>query len=192
MSDQSVNSQATSKAGLSMGSDQDMTAIAGGSGLQKIIPEEGSSSCDSSPRHLMQAASSLVSEQSSKLPCNTRSVNNRFFKAQLKENEGKILNLKWFALAIEDGTKGGGKITFSDSEKLFAENVEDYFILKEDKCLLSHNCAGRVMNVRSDMIDRVMQDRPKDDPRDITYLLSLTEDGCIIDTGWKIVALDED
>ena len=140
----------------------------------------------------MQAASSLVSEQSSKLPGNTRSVNNRTLKAQLKENEGKILNLKWFALAIEDGTKGGGKITFSDSEKLFAENVEDYFILKEDKCLLSHNCAGRVMNVRSDMIDRVVQDRPKDDPRDITYLLSLTEDGCIIDTGWKIVALDED
>ena len=44
MSDQSVNSQATSKAGLSMGSDQDVTAVAGGSGLQKIIPEEGSSS----------------------------------------------------------------------------------------------------------------------------------------------------
>ena len=47
MADQSLNSQATSKAGLSMGSEQDLTAAAGGSVLQKIIPEEGSSSCDS-------------------------------------------------------------------------------------------------------------------------------------------------
>ena len=42
------------------------------------------------------------------------------------------------------------------------------------------------------MINHVVQDRPKDDPRDITYLLSLTEDGCVINPGWKIVAFGED
>ena len=100
-----------------------------------------------------------------------------------------MLNLKWFALAIEDGTNGGVKITFSDYEEIFAENIEDYVILKEDKCFLTHNCAGRVMNVRLDLIDHLVQDRPKDDPKDITYLLSLTEDGCVIDAGGKKIIL---
>ena len=47
-----------------------------------------------------------------------------------------MLNLKWFALAIEDGTKGGVKITFIDSEEIFTENIEDYFIFNEEKCFL--------------------------------------------------------
>ena len=42
------------------------------------------------------------------------------------------------------------------------------------------------------MIDRVEKDPPEDDPRDIRYLLSLTEDGWVIDAGWKTVALDID
>ena len=57
---------------------------------RRFFPFEGSSSGDSSPKIHKQAASHRDSGgQLSDLPCNTRSVNNRALKAQLKENVDK-------------------------------------------------------------------------------------------------------
>ena len=63
-------------------------------------------------------------------------MNNRALKTQRKENEGRILNLKWLALAFEDGTKLGGEITFSGLQKMLRTM---YLILKEDKCEAGHD-----------------------------------------------------
>ena len=87
LADQSLNSQATSKAGLFMGSDQDLTDFGGGSSLKKIVPEENSSHSSSSDSSPKKSDNNLSTEKSYELPCNTRSVNNRAMKAQLKEKD---------------------------------------------------------------------------------------------------------
>ena len=97
----------------------------------------------------------------------------------------QIYPYKWFDIAIEDGTEnGGGRVMFWNLKKsLFA--VEDYFLLKEERCSLSHNCAGRVKGVRLDMMDNVLiLNEPSDkDSMSIANLLTHVDDGCVIDTG---------
>ena len=180
----SFDSHATSKAGL-----KSQTTLVSQQ-LKVIVPDEIlDSSVDSSPRchkggkGMRQVDGKVIGE---KVDYGTG------LEAQRSQStsRSRLFNYKWFDVAIEDGTeKGGGRIIFSDYEKNFADNVDDYFILMKDKCTLGHKCAGRVKMVREDMIDRVIAP-PDTDLRDIPYILSLVGDGCVIDTGWKVVTND--
>ena len=100
-------------------------------------------------------------------------------------SQGKQIHpYKWFDIAIEDGTEnGGGRVMFWNFLKLFA--VEDYFLLMDERCSLSHNCAGRVKGVRLDMMKNVLIfNEPSDrDSKSIANLLTHVGDGCVIDTG---------
>ena len=107
------------------------------------------------------------------------------------EEQRKIYHYKQFDLVFDDGTEdGGGRIVFSDYQEKFLNSVDDYFLLMEDKCALSHNCEGRVKSVRSDMIDKVLPP-PKIDPRKIADILARVGDGCIIATEWFMIDADK-
>ena len=58
--------------------------------------------------------------------------------------------------------------------------MEDYFLLFEDKCTLSHRCAGRVMGVLSHVREKVIK-APEYDPRNIVDLVERYGDAHIND-----------
>ena len=72
---------------------------------------------------------------------------------------------------------------FWNFSNLFA--VEDFFMLKDEGCSLSHNCAGRVKGVRLEKMENiVIRNKPSDrDSMTIANLLTHVGDGCVIDTG---------
>ena len=64
--------------------------------------------------------------------------------------------LMWFLVGIEgknpmdeEEEDWGGKIEFGYQGKSFPTDMEDYFLLFEDRCSQSHTCAGRVMGIQS-------------------------------------------
>ena len=99
------------------------------------------------------------------------------------------LNLSYklcFDIAMEDGTEfGGGRIEFG-----FSNIVEDYFWLFEDECNLLHHCGGRVKGVRLDMMGALIPP-PSWDDRNISELLAKVGDGCVSDSGWRQVDIEE-
>ena len=92
---------------------------------------------------------------------------------------------------MQDGTEfGGDRIEFGFSENNFSNQVEDYFLLFEDECSLLHHCVGRVKGVRLDMLGLLLPP-PSWDDRDIADNLAKVGDGCISDTGWREVDIEE-
>ena len=51
----------------------------------------------------------------------------------------------------------GGKVEFGFHENTSPTDLEDYFFLFEDKCSLSHTCAGRIMGIQSHARDKVLK-----------------------------------
>ena len=52
----------------------------------------------------------------------------------------------------------GGRIEFGYQDKNFSIEVEDYFLMFEERCsLASHHCAARVSGVALNVRDRVLQ-----------------------------------
>ena len=99
--------------------------------------------------------------------------------------------LLWFEFGIEGKDSmdpseedWGGKIEFAFSDKKFDREFEDYFILFEDQCSLSHNCAGRVSGLQAHLRDKVLEP-PSYDPRNIVDLIEKYGDAHLSDTGWR-------
>ena len=105
--------------------------------------------------------------------------------------------LMWFEVGIEgkdpmdqEEEDWGGKIEFGFQEKTFPADIEDYFLLFEDRCSQSHTCAGRVMGIQSQVRDKVLKP-PSYDPRDIVALVEKYGDAHISDSGWRPVDPEE-
>ena len=105
--------------------------------------------------------------------------------------------MMWFEIGIEgkspmnqEEEDWGGRIEFGFSDSNFSKDFEDYFLLFEDECSLSHNCAGRVMGVQSHLRKRVVAP-PSYDPRSIMDLLDKYRDAHISDSGWREVDPEE-
>ena len=69
-------------------------------------------------------------------------------------------------------------------------DMEDYFLLFEDKCSQLHTCAGRIMGIQSYFRDKVLKP-PSYDPRDIVALVEKYGDAHISDSGWRAVDQEE-
>jgi hypothetical protein len=115
----------------------------------------------------------------------------------VKTNMCGVKFVMWFHVGIEgkdpmgqDEDDWGGKIEFGFSDKNFPKEVEDYFLLFEDKCDQAHACAGRVMSVASHVRDKVLEP-PRYDPRNIVELIDKYGDAHINDTGWREVDTEE-
>ena len=103
----------------------------------------------------------------------------------------------WFDVGIEgkdpmdqNEEDWGGKIEFGFSDKNFPKEMEDYFMLFEDQCTLSHYCAGRVMGVLAHVREKIIKP-PGYDPRDIVKLVERYGDAHISDFGWREVSREE-
>ena len=57
----------------------------------------------------------------------------------------------------EEEEDWGGKIEFGYQGKSFPTDMEDYFLLFEDRCSQSHTCAGRVMGIQSHVRDQLLK-----------------------------------
>ena len=68
--------------------------------------------------------------------------------------------------------------------------MEDYFLLFEDECTLSHSCVGRVMGVLAHVRESVIKP-PEYDPRNIVDLIEKYGDAHINDCGWREVSREE-
>ena len=71
-----------------------------------------------------------------------------------KTNLFGVKYLMWFEVGIEgkdpmdhDEEDWGGRIEFGFHRKPFPTEMDDYFLLFEDKCSQLHSCAGRVMGL---------------------------------------------
>ena len=84
----------------------------------------------------------------------------------------------------------GGRVEFGFKDSSFPKEIEDYFLLFEDKCSQSHHCAGRVMGVLSHYRKEVIEP-PSYDPRNIVDLLDKYRDAHISDYGWREVDPEE-
>ena len=130
---------------------------------------------------------SAVPSQLSDVPSPTRSRK----VAGSSSNTSRPAWKLWFDIAMEDGTElGGGRIEFGFSENNFSNIVEDYFWLFEDECNLMHHCGGRVKGVRLDMMGALIPP-PSWDDRNIPELLAKVGDGCVSDSGWREVDIEE-
>ena len=105
--------------------------------------------------------------------------------------------LIWFEVGIEgkdpmdqEEEDWGGKIEFGYQGKSFSTDMEDYFLLFEDKRSQTHTCAGRIMGIQSHVRDKVLKP-PGYDPRDIVALVERYGDAHISDSGWRPVDEDE-
>jgi hypothetical protein len=103
----------------------------------------------------------------------------------------------WFEVGIEgkdpmdqEEEDWGGRVEFGFCGKNFAKELEDYFLLFEDKCDLSHACAGRVMGVASHFRNKVLKP-PDYDPRNIVDLIDKYGDAHVSDSGWREVDTEE-
>ena len=103
----------------------------------------------------------------------------------------------WFEVGIEgkdpmdqEEEDWGGIIEFGFNDKKFAHEMEDYFLPFEDKCTLSHSCAGRVMGVLAHVRDKVVK-APVHDTRNIVDLIERYGDAHISDCGWREVDREE-
>ena len=105
--------------------------------------------------------------------------------------------LMWFEVGIEgkdpmdqEEEDWGGRVEFGYHEKSFPTDMEDYFLLFEDRCSQSHTCAGRIMGIQSHVRDKVLKP-PSYDPRDIVALVEKYGDAQISDSGWRAVDQEE-
>ena len=105
--------------------------------------------------------------------------------------------IMWFEIGIEGKDPmdekeddWGRKLEFGFSDSNFDKDIEDYFLLFEDKCSQSHVCAGRVMGVLSHLRENVIKP-PSYDPRNIVDLLDKYRDAHISDSGWREVDPEE-
>ena len=137
-----------------------------------------------------------------KIPARPRAVQDDE-ESDSGENRGEKTNLfgvkylMWFEVGIEgkdpmdqEEEDWGGKVEFGFDEKNFPKDIEDYFLLFEDKCDLTHACAGRVMGVASHFRDKVLKP-PDYDPRDIVDLIDKYGDAHVSDSGWREVDTEE-
>ena len=115
----------------------------------------------------------------------------------MKTNMWGMKYVMWFDVGIEgkdpmdqEEEDWGGKVEFGFDDKDFPKDVEDYFLLFEDKCELNHACAGRVMSVSSHVRDKVLKP-PNYDLRNIVDLIDKYGDAHINDTGWREVSTEE-
>ena len=84
----------------------------------------------------------------------------------------------------------GGRLEFGFKEEKFDKNFEDYFILFEDQCTLSHNCAGRVSGLQAHVRDKVLEP-PTYDTRNVVNLLEKYGDAHLSDFGWRDIDPEE-
>jgi hypothetical protein len=124
-------------------------------------------------------------------------------ESEFSEDRGEKTNMfgvkyvMWFEAGIEgkdpmdqEEEDWGGRVEFGFCDKNFSKELEDYFLLFEDKCDLSHACAGRVMGVASHFRDKVLKP-PDYDPRNIVDLIDKYGDAHISDSGWREVDTEE-
>ena len=83
--------------------------------------------------------------------------------------------LLWFGIGIEGKDPmdtieedQGGKFQFGFTDKKFDRDFEDYFIIFEYQCSLSHNCVGRVSGLQAHGRDKL--EPPSFDQRGIVNL----------------------
>ena len=72
----------------------------------------------------------------------------------------------------------------------YCTDIEDFFLLFEDKCSQTHTCAGRIMGIQSHVRDKVLKP-PGYDPRDIVALVERYGDAHISGSGWRPVDPEE-
>ena len=84
----------------------------------------------------------------------------------------------------------GGKLEFGFHHKAFPTDMEEYFLLFEDKCSQLHTCAGRVMGIQAHARESVIEP-PSYDPRDIVALVEKYGDAHVSDSGWRVVDREE-
>ena len=108
--------------------------------------------------------------------------------------EGRYIRYKHFDIAFNDGTEdGGGRIIFCYDKSCnhyknnLCENVEEYFLAKEDECTLGHNCLGRVKCVAVDKIKHLLTPGKS---RELEVLLAKAGDGCVVNSGFTVVDRD--
>ena len=101
---------------------------------------------------------------------------------------------KHFDIAFNDGTEnGGGRIIFCYDKSCkhyknnLSDNVEDYFLAKEDECTLEHNCLGRVKCVAVDKIKHLLI---PGNSRELEVLLARAGNGCVVNSGFTVVDQD--
>ena len=108
-----------------------------------------------------------------------------------KSNFFGLNYLLWFEFGIEGKDSmdhseedWGGRLEFGFKEEKFDKNFEDYFILFEDQCTLSHNCAGRVSGLQAHVREKVLEP-PTYDTRNMVNLLEKYGDAHLSDFGWR-------
>ena len=130
-----------------------------------------------------------------KLPLRSSQESEDNEEGRVNTNMFGINFVMWFEIGIEgkcpmdeEEDDWGGKLEFGFSENNFPKEIEDYFLLFEDKCSQSHICAGRVMGVLSHFRKHVIEP-PSYDPRNIVDLLDKYRDAHI--SGWREVDPEE-
>ena len=91
-------------------------------------------------------------------------VSNPEHSSEKIESGGRIIKYKNFTIEFPEGTEyEGGRILFCYDKscrheaKNICENIEDYFVKLDDKCILDHTCLGRAKSVTKDKYKHVMQ-----------------------------------
>ena len=115
-----------------------------------------------------------------------------------KNCEGRIIKYKNFTIEFPEGTEyEGGRIIFCYDKscrhepKNISENIEDYFVKLEEKCILDHTCLGRVKSVIKDKYQHVMQPTANGYPKAVGDFLAEVGDGCVLATDYTEVDLDK-
>ena len=139
-----------------------------------------------------------------KLPSRTRTdQDSKDSEEEDSDDRGVQTNLygvkyvMWFEVGVEgkdpmdqEEEDWGGRVEFGFCDKHFPKDIEDYFLIFEDKCDQNHACAGRVMGVASHYRDKVLKP-PNYDPRNIVDLIEKYVDAHISDSGWRELDTEE-
>ena len=125
-------------------------------------------------------------------------ISNPEHSSEKIESGGRVIKYKNFTIEFPQGTEyEGGRILFCYETscrhelKNISENIEDYFVKLEDKCILDHTCLGRVKSVNKDKYEHVMQPTANGFPKAIGDFLAAIGDGCVLASGYTEVDLDK-
>ena len=69
-----------------------------------------------------------------------------------------------------------------------SEDLDDYFLLREDGCTLAHNCLGRVKGVKVDKTEHLISVGRS---RELGDALAKEGDGCVLRSGFIVVDLEK-
>ena len=142
------------------------------------------SNCGVGAKLLKDGSGSAVSysEGCSVSPPRARKVAAAKPEQDSQQSSGKrVFKFKTFDVAFPNATEHeGGRILFcfdkscthESKNRNVCESVEDYFLLMEDKCILDHNCLGRVKSLTLDKHEHMLKPAANGYPRRIGDLLT--------------------